>query len=466
MANPNYFEFSDVSAEYVKSVSSALKSKYVTTPKAYVRTYGCQQNISDSERIKGILTICGYTVTENCDEADFILFNTCAVRGHAEDRVFGNIGVLKKLKEKNPNLIIAIAGCMTQNAEVLNRLKRSFRYVNIAIGTGQSHRLPEYIYKAICGEHIYCNELDNKSLCENIPVQRDNNIHGWLPVMYGCNNFCTYCIVPYARGRERSRRPHDIIAEAEQIIKSGVKEITLLGQNVNSYGIGCDFNTSFADILQAINNIDGDFRIKFMTSHPKDCTEDLLNAVTQCDKVAKHIHLPFQSGSDRILSQMNRRYDREKYLSLIKSAREKYPDIAITSDIIVGFPGETYEDFLQTLSLVKQVKFTSLFTFIYSPRPGTPAARMDDPVSRAEKGKWFDELLDLQERIGRENLKNMVGKCHRVLIGERPADDKYIIGSTDGNIAVYMPYTPGMENTLCNIRITEYNNNNLYGEII
>lgn len=397
--------FPDLQWDYIHKISELLPYVYGENPKAAVITFGCQQNVSDSEKLKGMLWSCGYTITEDIEEADFIIFNTCAVRGHAEDRVYGNIGKVKAPKKAKPRLIAAICGCMAQQQSVADKIRNSYPYIDICMGTQMFHRLPEFIYKRLNGgKRIFELALNNEPIVEDIPVKRDRINTGWLPIMYGCNNFCTYCIVPYVRGRERSRAPEKIIAEAKEMIKNGCREITLLGQNVNSYGKGEAHGINFAKLLRMLNDLEGDFVIDFMTSHPKDCSIELLDTIAECKKISRHLHLPVQSGSSRILKLMNRYYDREQYLNLIKEAKKRIPNIELTSDIIVGFPGETYEDFKETLSLVKEVKYSSLFTFIYSPRGGTPAAEMPDPVSREEKGKWFDELLRLQEEIS--NKKN------------------------------------------------------------
>ncbi len=421
---------------YISRMPSILKSVYGRTPKACIMTYGCQQNVSDSERMKGMLSGMGYSLSDDIEDADLVLFNTCAVRGHAEDRVFGNIGTTKRLKKNNKNMIIAVCGCMAQQDTVKEKIKKSYPYVDIVFGTHVQYRLPEFLYKRLNGSARIFENPDGKAIIENIPVHRDGDFKAWLPIMYGCNNFCSYCIVPYVRGRERSRHPDEIISEAKSLIEKGYKDITLLGQNVNSYGAGCDFNMNFSQLLRKINAIEGDFRIRFMTSHPKDCTIELLDTMKECEKVSRHLHLPFQSGSDRILSLMNRKYTREKYLSLIKAAKERMPGISLTSDIIVGFPGETYEDFCQTLSLIKEVEFSSLFTFIYSPRNNTPAAEMDDPISREEKGKWFDELLCAQEEIGNKITASYVGKTVEVLCDDYGRAEGKMAGHTNGTAVV------------------------------
>ena len=369
-------------------------------PRAFVHTYGCQGNVADSEHIKGLLVDMGYTLCETPEEADLILYNTCAIREHAEDRVFGNVGALKTLKRTNPNLIIALCGCMMQQPHIAEKIKNSYPFVSLVFGTHVLHRLPELMSRVLCsGKRLFCTDESDGVIAEGLPVARDRSENAWLPIMYGCNNFCSYCIVPFVRGRERSREPDVILAEARQLVNEGYKKITLLGQNVNSYGIGCDFGVNFAELLRRIDAIEGDFTFDFMTSHPKDCSFELIDVLSEAKHFCGHLHLPVQSGNDRILKEMNRHYDRERYMSLIRYAKEKIPGVDITTDIIVGFPGETYEEFLDTVSLVKEVKYGSMFTFIYSPRNGTKAASMPDPVSKEEKTKWFMQLLAVQEEI-------------------------------------------------------------------
>ncbi|MBE6749850.1 MAG: tRNA (N6-isopentenyl adenosine(37)-C2)-methylthiotransferase MiaB [Ruminococcaceae bacterium] len=442
-----------------------LPEVYEGTPKACVITFGCQQNVSDSEHLKGMLACMGYEITEDEKDADFIIFNTCAVRGHAEDRVYGNIGKVKQLKKDNPRLIAAVCGCMAQQQIVADKIKKSYPYIDMVFGTQVFHRLPEFIYKRITGSgRIFELSLENEKIVEDVPVKRDGTFKGWLPIMYGCNNFCTYCIVPYVRGRERSREPEKILAEAREMVNAGYKEITLLGQNVNSYGKGCEHGITFAKLLRMINDIEGDFRIKFMTSHPKDCTIELLDTIKECEKISHHLHLPFQSGSSRILKRMNRYYDREAYLRLIKEAKERIPDVSLTSDIIVGFPGETYEDFKETLSLVQEVEFSSLFTFIFSPRNGTPAETMPDPITREEKGKWFDELLRLQEKIAEKNIQKYVGKTYRVLCDEIVSDG-VLSGHTNGTATIIFEGDEKLLGEFVNVKVVSATNS-LNGVIV
>lgn len=443
--------------EYTALVGSVISTRFSDRPLAFVHTYGCQGNVSDGERIKGILETLGYGFTDDIEEADLILYNTCAIREHAEDRIYGNVGAIKKLKKENPNLIIALCGCMMQQKRVADKIKKSYPYVDLVFGTHVIHRLPELIYRVLCtGKRVFeCPDSDGV-IAENLPVHRDGVIKGWLPIMYGCNNFCSYCIVPYVRGRERSREPQDVIAEAKELIALGCKDITLLGQNVNSYGKNLDCDINFAKLLRMINDLEGDFIIRFMTSHPKDCTKELLDTMAQCDKVAKHLHLPFQSGNNRVLKEMNRRYTREQYLELAHYARKVMPGLSMTSDVIVGFPGETYEEFKDTLTLIDEVKFTSLYTFIFSSRPGTKAAEMDDPVSREEKGRWFKELTDLQEKIAGERTAKMKDGIFDVLC-EGYAREGILNGRTEGNIMIEFPEVEGRNviGQFCQVKVTE-----------
>ena len=365
--------------EYARKVRE-LNCAREQPPVAHVHSFGCQQNVSDGEKIKGMLADMGYGFSNSADGADLVLFNTCAVRENAEDRVFGNLGALKHNKKQNPDMLIGVCGCMVQQEHITERIRKSFPYVDMVFGTHVLHTLPQIIYEAMTTHkrQISIPQMDGV-IAEGIPLRRESALKASVPIMYGCNNFCTYCIVPYVRGRERSRDPEDILAEVRQLVENGCKEVLLLGQNVNSYGRGTDVN--FPELLRRINDIPGEFRICYMSSHPKDATRELIDTIAECGKVTRHFHLPVQSGSNRILKLMNRSYTREHYLELINYAKERIPDVALTSDIIVGFPGETYEDFQDTLSLIREVKYDSLFTFIYSPRKGTKAAEMPDPIS-------------------------------------------------------------------------------------
>lgn len=436
-------------------------------PLAYVRTYGCQQNVADSEKIRGMLAKMGYTFTETPQDADFIIFNTCAVREHAEDRVFGNVGALKAIKQKHPSVLIALCGCMMEQPHIAERIYKSFPFVGLVFGTHFLHRFPELLYKSLfIGKRIFVRGEDDRLVHEGLPIKRDGDFKGWLPVMYGCDNFCSYCIVPYVRGRERSRRECDILQEAKELIGAGYRDITLLGQNVNSYGKGLPERTSFSSLLSKIDQIDGEYWLRFMTSHPKDCTKELIDTIAQSRHISKHLHLPFQSGSDKILQQMNRRYTRQSYLSIVNYAKEKIPGLSLTSDVIVGFPGETYEDFKETLSLVRQVGFTSLFTFIYSPRVGTPAARMEDPVPYAEKSKWFSELLQVQEEIAARRCASMVGQTQKVLIEGKTGKGNVLSARTSGNIIVELESDDALIGTFASVQITQARNWILKGILV
>ena len=465
-----------VSAEQIElqkniaeEVSELLLIRHGKQPKAFIHTYGCQGNVADSERIKGQLVQMGYIMTEEKEEADLILYNTCAIREHAEDRVFGNVGAIKKLKQSNPQLIIALCGCMMQQTHIREKLQKSYPFVDIVFGTHNQYMVPE-IFKTYLtrGKRFFADMTETNPVAEGIPAVRDNSAKAWLPIMYGCDNFCTYCVVPYVRGRERSRKSADIIAEFKQIVAEGYKDITLLGQNVNSYGKGLDEDINFSKLIRQLNAIDGDFTIRFMTSHPKDCTKELIDTIAECEKASKHIHLPVQSGNNRVLKEMNRRYTREKYLELINYAKEKIEGLSLTSDIIVGFPGETYEEFCDTLSLVKEVGYTSLFTFIFSSRKGTKAAEMPDPISYEEKNKWFKELCDLQEEIASTHSANMQGKTYRVLCeGESKTLDGYFAGRTDGNVIIEFPCTnTDLIGKFCNVKVTEPLNWLVRGELV
>ena len=390
-----------IQKEYSDKVHAILSARFSErAPKAYIHTYGCQGNVADSEHIKGMLVEMGYELSDDINQADFILYNTCAIREHAEDRVFGNVGAIKKLKKANSDLIIALCGCMMQQKHIADKIKNSYPFVNLVFGTHVTHKMPELIYTLFKNKkRIFCIEESDGVIAEGLPSSRDSGENAWLPIMYGCNNFCSYCIVPHVRGRERSREPDIIVDEAKILIKEGYKKITLLGQNVNSYGKGCDFGVNFAELVRRIDAIEGDFEFDFMTSHPRDCSFELIDVLSESKHFCGHLHLPVQSGNNRILKEMNRHYTREKYLELVDYTKKKIPGVDLTTDIIVGFPGETYEEFLDTVSLVKEVKYGSMFTFIYSARKGTPAASMPDPFTKAEKTKWFMELLKVQEEI-------------------------------------------------------------------
>lgn len=436
-------------------------------PKALVRTYGCQQNVADGEKIKGQLEQMGFSFTDQEEEADFILFNTCAVREHAEDRVFGNVGALKNIKRRNSSLIIALCGCMMEEEHVAERIRKSFPFVNLVFGTHVIHKLPEMMFQTLtCGHRVFERGDDSadKQIVEGIPVHRDGSVKAWVTVMYGCDNFCSYCIVPYVRGRERSRTPQAVYEEFLGLVKAGYKDITLLGQNVNSYGKGLEEPVNFSSLLRMLDEVEGDYRIRFMTSHPKDATHELIDTIAQSKHISHHLHLPFQSGNDRVLREMNRGYTSAQYLDLVNYAKSKIPDLSLTSDVIVGFPGETYEEFQDTVRLIQQVEFTSLFTFIYSPREGTRAAKMPDPVSAEEKSRWFAELCAAQEQIAARRCASMVGTEQKVLVEEKNEKTGLLTGRTDGNIIVDFQGNEANIGNFTRVKITAARNWILTGE--
>ena len=436
-------------------------------PLAFVDTYGCQQNEADSERLRGYLHEMGYQFTDSEAEADVIVINTCAIREHAEMRVLGNVGALVHTKRAKPGQLICVCGCMAQEPHMAQKIKESYRQVDLVFGPHALWRFPELLYRLVTRRGRIFDIADEPgSIAEGIPLVRQEGVKAWVSIMYGCNNFCTYCIVPYVRGRERSRRFDDVVAEARSLVEAGYKDITLLGQNVNSYGRDLDEGRDFADLIRAINDIPGDFLIRFMTSHPRDATEKLFRTMAECEKCAKHIHLPVQSGSNRILKAMNRHYGREKYLEEVRTARELMPDIVLTTDIIVGFPGETRSDFDETLSLVREVGYDAMFTFIFSPREGTPAAKLPDPVSREEKQVWFDELVELSNSISGEKHAAYAGRTLRVLVdGETGRDGYNLSARTNGGRLVHLKGGAELVGRFIDVKITGWNTWALYGEI-
>lgn len=382
--------------------------------KYFIHTYGCQMNVHDSEKIAGILEKMGYVACEAVEDADVVVFNTCCIRETAEQKIYGHIGQLKKIKRKKPDMIIAVCGCMSQQEGIAEAIRKSYPYVDIVLGTANLNLLEQ----AIVGAQNRKKLVDTRFLdCaeESFAQARTSYPNAWVNINFGCNNFCTYCIVPYVRGRERSRKPEDILAEVKQLIAQGYKEITLLGQNVNSYGHDLE-NVCFADLLHAIGKLEGKFRLRFMTSHPKDLSDDVIDAIATYPNICDNIHLPVQSGSTEILRKMNRRYTREQYLRLIKKIRKKLPNVGITTDIMVGFPGETEQDFEDTLDLVRQARYSSAFCFVYSRRKGTPAYSMENQIPYAEKKSRITRLLACQNEVTKEISKGMVGNCYEVLI--------------------------------------------------
>ena len=452
--------------EYMDKVR-ALHERRTTKPLAYVHTYGCQQNVADGERLMGMLREMGCEFTDDTKRADIVLMNTCAIRENAEKTVYGMLGQLTHTKAANPDQIICLCGCMAQQPRVAEKVKTSYRHVDLVLGPQAEWRFPELLYRAYT-ERVRVFSIDDEPgrIAEDIPVYRVGGVSAWVSIMYGCNNFCSYCIVPYVRGRERSRRSGDVVREAESLVAAGYKDITLLGQNVNSYGRGLDEDVDFAGLLRKINAIPGDFRIRFMTSHPKDATERLFAAMAECEKCAPHIHLPVQSGSDRILRAMNRGYTAEKYLAQVDLARKYIPNLVLTTDVIVGFPGETEEDFLDTLALTEKVRFDSMFTFIYSRRPGTPAAKIEDTTPRAVIQNRFDRLVESAGRVSAELHRAQEGKTFRVLIDGTAKNGDYTLSArTAGGRLVHLRGDESLIGSWANARIVSSNTFALFGEI-
>ncbi|MBE7004614.1 MAG: tRNA (N6-isopentenyl adenosine(37)-C2)-methylthiotransferase MiaB [Ruminococcaceae bacterium] len=447
----------------VRSITDVL----TRAPLALVDTFGCQQNVADGEVLAGMLREMGFEPTDDAAAADVVLLNTCAIREHAEKRVFGALGELTHTKEANPEQIIVLCGCMAQQKRIADRVRESYRHVDLVLGPQAEWRLPELLWQVLAERRrVFSVDDEHGRIAEGLPVRRDGTVRAWVSIMYGCNNFCSYCIVPYVRGRERSRDPEKIVAECRELIESGYKEIYLLGQNVNSYGNDLDVGWDFADLLAAVDAIPGDYWLRFMSSQPKDATPKLFETMARCAHVAKNLHLPVQSGCDRVLKAMHRPYTRQGYLDLIAQARAAMPNLVLTSDVIIGFPGETESEAMETVSLVEEVGFDALFTFIFSPRPGTPAAEMDDPVPRAEKQKWFDRLLAVQNAASAEKHAAYVGKTLRVLVDGESDDPAFPLSArTEGNRLVRLKGDASRIGTFTEARITDSNTWALYGEI-
>jgi len=459
-------EYQRVCAE--KAAALLKLRAHTETPTAWVDTFGCQQNEADSEKIRGMLVQMGCAMVDSSHEADVVILNTCAIREHAEQRILGNIGELVHDREQRPHMIVGVCGCMVQQQHRSQQIRRSFRHVDLVFGTHALWRLPELMLDLLeKNKRCFCVEDSDGTLEEGIPAVRSSRIKAWVPIMYGCNNFCSYCVVPYVRGRERSRDPEAIIAEVKGLVEQGYKDITLLGQNVNSYGNDTGRKVDFADLLSMINDLPGRFIIRFMTSHPKDATQKLFDTIARCEKVAHHIHLPFQSGNDRILKAMNRVYDRQQYLEKAAAAKATIPDLVLTSDVIVGFPGETEEEFEDTLTLVEQVGFHAMFTFIYSPRVGTPAAKMADPFTRQEKQVRFDRLVNLQNEISQKKHEEYLNKTYTVLIDGLSDGGEYnLSGRTNGGRLVHLKGDESLIGTFAKVKVTQATTWSLFGELI
>ncbi len=450
---------------YIKEVRKIF-SEREAPPLCCVHSYGCQQNVSDGEKLLGQLSLMGCGVTDDMTAADIIILNTCAVRENAELKVYGNIGELKRLKEQKPDMIIAVGGCMGQEPKTAEKIKKSYRHVDIVFGTFAAKELPRLIYEALTQRRLIIDTAERNTECfEDIPAVRNEKYKAGVSIMYGCNNFCSYCIVPYVRGRERSREPEKIIEEIKRLADGGCKEIMLLGQNVNSYGRGLDEKIDFPELLRRIDSIDGDFRVRFMSPHPKDATNEFFDVIAESKKICRSVHLPLQSGSDRILKEMNRRYTVQKYMDMVSYARKVMPELSISTDIIVGFPNETYDDFLQTLDVVKAVKYDNIFSFIYSKRTGTKAADIIDHTSEEDKGKWFRELLAVQREISEEHYKRFMGAEFDVLF-DGTYKEEFISGKSGEFIITLVKGSPDLIGTMRKVKVTKTHNWAVEGELI
>lgn len=456
--------------EYIRAIraeNDAFAAENGRKKKFYSLAMGCQMNAHDSEKLEGMLDEMGFDRTDEETEADFIIYNTCCVRENAEQKVYGKLGWLKHYKEtKNPDAVIALCGCMMQQETVLQTLRQKYRHVDIVFGTFNLYKLPELVATRMeSGETVYDIWQEQREVVEDLPAIRHFPYKASVNIMFGCNNFCSYCIVPYVRGRERSRTPEDILAEVRRLAADGVKEVMLLGQNVNSYGKNLETPVSFAELLRMVNEVEGIERIRFMTSHPKDLSDELIQAMADCDKVCKYLHLPVQSGSDEILRRMNRHYTKESYMELVRKARAAMPDITLSTDIIVGFPGETEEDFQGTLELVKKVGYMQLFTFIYSKRTGTKAAEMPDPTPRAEKTDRMTRLLKVQDEIAMDLVRQQVGQTVRVLVEGYGRNDGTLSGRLDNNLTVEFAADPALMGSYAQVHLTGARATVLLGEL-
>ena len=450
--------------KYIENINKIISGK---NKKFLIQTMGCTLNENDSEKISGMATEMGYIKTENIMDADLIIFNTCCIRENAEEKLFGKLGEVKKLKEEK-GTIIALCGCMMQEDHIIEKLKKSYKYVDIIFGTHTLHKFPEDLYNLLTEENKIIDVIDiDGEVYEGLPIKRDSSNKALVTIMYGCNNFCTYCIVPYVRGRERNRNPEDILKEIKQLAQEGYKEVTLLGQNVNSYvGNGYEGIYNFADLLRAVNKIDGIEIISFISPHPKDFTDDVILAIKECKKVSRLLHLPLQSGSTNVLKRMNRKYTKEQYLELANKIKKSVPEVAISTDIIVGFPGETEDDFEDTLDVVKQVQFEQVFMFIYSKRVGTPAEKMEDQVPEEIKHKRFDRLKQLVENQMQENNKKYIGTIQNILIeGKSKNNENMLTGRTNTNKVVIIDADESLIGKMINVKIVSEHMWYLKGEI-
>ena len=450
----------------LKKINDDFCKTHGRRPRCNTETYGCQQNENDTERIRGILKEAGYDFCDRAEDAELVIYNTCAVRENAEDKVYGRLGILRHIKETRPELVIGLCGCMVQQEGMAEKLLKVHNHIDLIFGTHALYKLPELLCAALESKKTVTDTKNSDgSICEDLPILRDEKNKAWVSIMYGCNNFCSYCIVPYVRGRERSREPSRIIAEIKDLVKSGVTEICLLGQNVNSYGKDLEKNCDFSDLLRMVNDIDGVKRIRFMTSHPKDFGEKLIKTMTECEKVCRQLHLPFQAGNNRVLKEMNRKYTKEEYLEKIRKVKAAIPDIALSTDVIVGFPTETNEDFEDTLDVLRKVEFDTIFSFIYSRREGTPAAKMDFVLTNEEIHKNFGRLLEVQNAISKRKNEAYVGKIYSVLVdGVSKNNEKMLSGRTDTGKIVNFEGDKTLAGQYVDVKITEAHTWSLNGE--
>ncbi len=469
----NYVEGAEIQRQQaflckIKEINDDFYAKNGRKPLANTETYGCQQNENDTERIRGMLFEAGYDFCDTAEDADLVIYNTCAVRENAEDRVYGRLGILKHIKESRPDLVIGLCGCMVQQEHIVKKIKKIHNHVDLIFGTHALYKLPELLYSALTEKQSVVDiENSEGRIFEDMPILRDSSDKAWVSIMYGCNNFCSYCIVPYVRGRERSRTPEKVLGEIDSLVKKGVTEICLLGQNVNSYGKDLEEDIDFSDLLRMVNEIDGVRRIRFMTSHPKDFSDKLIDTMVECEKVCPQLHLPFQAGNNRVLLEMNRKYTKEEYLEKIEKVKARIPNISISTDIIVGFPTETNEDFLDTLDVLRKVEFDSVFSFIYSRREGTPAAKLDFVLTDDEIHKNFNTLLEVQNEISKRKNDAYLGRICEVLVdGVSKNNDEMLSGRTDTAKIVNFKGDKSLKGKYVNVKITEAHTWSLNGELI
>lgn len=449
---------------YIQKIAAMLQGS--RQPLAFVETYGCQQNVSDSEKIKGMLSEMGYGFCDKTEDADLVLYNTCAVRENAELRVYGNIGALKHQKRRKPDMKIVLCGCMMQQEHIAATIKQKYPHVDLVFGTHALYRFPQRLYEVMQEGRVFDADNEAGTIFEEISYHRDPPPLAKIPIMYGCNNFCTYCIVPYVRGRERSRDVSDIVREVQEVASLGYREVMLLGQNVNSYGNDLEDGLNFAQLLREVCKVEGVDRVRFMTSHPKDLSDDLIAVMAEEDKICKQLHLPVQSGSNRILKLMNRKYTREKYLDLVHKVKAAMPDIVLTTDIIVGFPGETDEDFEETMKILKDVEYDTIFSFIYSKRVGTPAAEMPDVMDDAQKHRNFERMLEVQNEISKRKNDAYLNTVQTVLIeGTSKNNETTLTGRTEGGKVVNFPGDKSLTGEFVKVKITQAQTWSLFGEM-